>query len=217
MPSGPSARCRKAVQLQPDLAEAWAELAALHAARGDLQACDAAYANFTRLAPPERHLAEAAAALAARRLPAAEALLRARLARSPRDVGALRLLAEVAAEREDYVEAERLLGECLRLAPGYSDARLDLARVLHSQQKAAPILPLVERLLALEPDSFRYRTLQASALQPAGTERPRAADPRAAAHGVPGQRAAVAVLRTLAAHRRAARAKPSPPIARARN
>ena len=152
----------RALQLQPDLAEAWAELAALHAARGDLRACDAAYANFTRLAPPERHLAEAAAALAARRLPTAEALLRERLTKAPRDVGALRLLAAVAAEREDYVEAERLLGECLALAPGYSEARLDLARVLHSQQKAAPMLPLLERLLALEPHSFRYRTLQAS-------------------------------------------------------
>ena len=117
----------------------------------------------TRLAPPERHLAEAAAALAARRLPAAEALLRERLARAPQDVGALRLLAEVAAEREDYVEAERLLGECLTLAPGLQRRALDLARVLHSQQKAAPMLPLLERLLALEPDSFRFRTLQASA------------------------------------------------------
>ena len=153
----------KAVQLQPDLAEAWGELAALHAARGDLKACDAAYANFARLAPPERHLAEAAAALAARRWATAEARLRERLARAPRDVGALRLLAEVEAEREDYVEAERLLGECLTLAPGYSDARFDLARLLHSQQKAAPMLPLLERLLALEPDNFRFRTLQASA------------------------------------------------------
>ena len=153
----------KALQLQPDLAEAWGELAALHATRGDMKACDAAYANFARLTPPERHLAEAAAALAARRWATAEARLRERLARAPRDVGALRLLAEVAAEREDYVEAERLLGECLTLAPGYSDARFDLARLLHSQQKAAPMLPLLERLLALEPDSFRFRTLQASA------------------------------------------------------
>ena len=153
----------RAVQLRPDLAEAWGELAALHAARGNTKACDAAYANFTRLAPPERRLAEAAAALAARRLPAAEERLRERLTRAPRDVGALRLLAEVAAQREDYVEAERLLGECLTLAPGYSEARLDLARVLHSQQKAAPMLPLLERLLVLEPDSFRFRTLQASA------------------------------------------------------
>ena len=35
----------------------------------------------------------------------------------------MRLLAEAAAEREDYVAAERLLDECLRLAPGYSGAR----------------------------------------------------------------------------------------------
>ncbi|HEX4388161.1 MAG TPA: sulfotransferase [Steroidobacteraceae bacterium] len=153
----------EAIRLQPDLAEAWAELAALYAARGDPKACDEAYANFARLAPPERHLAEAAAALAARRLTSAESRLRERLARAPRDVGAMRLLAEVAAEREDYVEAERLLGECLTLAPGYGVARLSLARILHSQQKAAPMLPLLERLLALEPDNFKFRTLQASA------------------------------------------------------
>jgi tetratricopeptide (TPR) repeat protein len=153
----------RAVQLQPDLAEGWAELASLHAARGDTRACDGAYASFTRLAPPERHLAEAAAALANHRLARADALLRERLARAPEDVGAMRMLAEVAGEREDYVEAERLLGECLRLAPGYARARYALARILHSQQKAAPMLPLLERLLMLEPDNFQYRTLQASA------------------------------------------------------
>ena len=153
----------QAVRLQPDLAEAWGELADLYAARGDTKACDAAYASFTRLADPERHLSEAAAALANRRLPTADALLRKRLTQAPQDAGAMRMLAEVTAEREDYVQAERLLGECLKLAPGYSRARFDLARILHSQQKAAPMLPLLERLLALEPADFRYRTMQASA------------------------------------------------------
>jgi tetratricopeptide (TPR) repeat protein len=153
----------QAVRLQPDLAEAWGELATLYAARGDTKACDAAYASFTRLADPERHLAEAASALANRRLPTADALLRKRLTQAPQDAGAMRMLAEVAAEREDYVQAERLLGECLKLAPGYSRARYDLACILHSQQKAAPILPLLERLLVLEPTNFRYRTMQASA------------------------------------------------------
>ena len=153
----------KAVQLQPDLADAWAELAALHAARGDLKACDLAYARYARLSPPDRHLSEVTAALAAWRWSSAEARLREQLARAPHDVGALRLLAEVEGQRENYVEAERLLGECLALAPGYGDARFDLAVILHSQQKAAPMLPLLERLLALEPDNFRFRTLQASA------------------------------------------------------
>ena len=153
----------RAVELEPNLAEAWRELAALYAARGDTRACDVAYAQFTRLAPSDRHLAEAGIALANRRLGTAESLVRSRLAQAPQDVAAMRMLAEIAAEREDYIEAERLLGECLKLAPGYSRARFDLARILHSQQKPDPILPLLERLLVLEPDNLRYLTLQASA------------------------------------------------------
>ncbi len=157
------AALQRAVELAPDLAPAWAELAALYAARGDTGACDQAYARFTRLAPPEQHLGEALRALANHRPAAAEALLRARLARAPQDTAALRLLAGIAAEREDYVEAEALLGQCLRLTPGYSHARFDLARILHSQQKAEPMLPLLERLLALEPQNLHYRTLLADA------------------------------------------------------
>lgn len=153
----------RAVELEPNLPEAWRELAALHAARGDPAACDAAYARFTRLAPLEQHLGEAGIALANDRPATAEALLRRQLAQAPQDVAALRMLAVIAAEREDYIEAERLLGECLRLAPGYSEARFELARILNNQQKAAPMLPLLERLLALEPGSLRYRTLQAAA------------------------------------------------------
>jgi tetratricopeptide (TPR) repeat protein len=152
-----------AVELEPNLAEAWRELATLYAASGDSRAGDAAYARFTRLADPERHLAEAGAMLANRRLAAAESMLRRRVELEPQDVCAMRMLAEVVAEREDYVEAERLLGEALRLAPGFSRARFELARILHSQQKAYPMLPLLERLLLLEPDNIRFRSLQASA------------------------------------------------------
>ncbi len=153
----------RAVALEPNLAEAWRELSMLHAAEGDTLACDAAYARYTRLGLPEQHLGEAAHALANQRHAAAEELLLRRLADAPEDVAAMRLLAEAVAEREDYVEAERLLGECLRLAPGYSGARHDLARTLHNQQKAAPMLPVLERLLAHQPRDLYYRSLQASA------------------------------------------------------
>jgi tetratricopeptide (TPR) repeat protein len=153
----------RAVELQPNLAEAWRELAVLHAANGDTLACDAAYARFTQLASPEQHLAEAHVALANHRLDAAAALLRRQLTRDSQDAAALRMLAEIAAQREDYVEAERLYALCLKIAPGYSRARFDLARTLHMQQKAHPMLPLLERLLSLEPDNLQYRSLQASA------------------------------------------------------
>ena len=49
----------RAVELAPDLAEAWRELSLLHAARGDTVACDAAYARFSRLAPEGARLGEA--------------------------------------------------------------------------------------------------------------------------------------------------------------
>jgi tetratricopeptide (TPR) repeat protein len=158
------AALERAVALQPDLAEAWRELAGLHAVRGDTLACDRAFARFASLVPEEQHLAEAATALGQRRLGAAEAALRRRLERAPGDVAALRMLAEIETQRERYGEAERLLGECLRLVPGFARARFDLAVVYYSQQKAAPMLPLVERLLALDPRDFAYRSLEASAL-----------------------------------------------------
>ncbi|HUO96659.1 MAG TPA: sulfotransferase [Steroidobacteraceae bacterium] len=154
----------RAVALQPDLADAWRELSALHALRGEDHACDAAWARYAKLTAVDRHLAEAEAALGTGRLAVAEALLQRQLASQPQDVAALRMLAEIASRREEFGEAERLLKECLRLAPGYAQARFELAVALHSQQKPAPILPLVDRLLAQEPNSFAYRCLRASAL-----------------------------------------------------
>ena len=153
----------RAVQLASDLAEAWRELSAVHAAMGDATACDVAYANYVRLASPEGRLYEAGAALTNSRLDVAESLLIQHLQKEPHDVAGMRMLARVAVKREDYVEAERLLGECLRLAPGDSQARFDLALTFFAQQKAHPMLPLLERLLVLEPDNLQYISLQANA------------------------------------------------------
>jgi tetratricopeptide (TPR) repeat protein len=153
----------QAIEVAPELAEAWRELSLLRAARGDARGCDAAYAHFETLSPQEARHPEAAAALAAERLEAGKAMLEHALAHSPHDVVALRLLAGTAAARADYVEAERLLEECLRLAPGYSRARLDLVRVLHQREKAEQMLPLLERLLLSGPGSLHCRVLQAVA------------------------------------------------------
>ena len=153
----------RALQLEPDLAQGWRELSLVYALLNEPAECDRAYARFASLAPEENHLHEAQAALAQERLDYADALIRRVLAAQPQDVGALRLAAEVAAARDDYRQAERLLGECLQLAPGNARARLELVRVLHTQQKAAAMLPLLERLLVQEPASLQCRTLEASA------------------------------------------------------
>jgi predicted Zn-dependent protease len=154
---------QESVRLAPDLAEGWRELSLLQAARNAPTECDAAYARFEKLVPEERQLLEASAAVANERYAAAEMLLQRALARSPRDVIALRLQARVATARDDYPQAERLLQECLRIAPGYSRARLDLVGVFHLQLMGEPMLPLLERLRASEPDKLIYRSLTATA------------------------------------------------------
>jgi predicted Zn-dependent protease len=163
---------QQAVQVSPDLAEGWRELSLAHAARDETAECDLAYARFEQLVPEEGRLAEISAAVANERFEAAEALLQRTLAHSPQDVAALRLRARIAATREDYFEAERLLHECLRLAPGYSRARIELVGVLHQQLMGEPMLPLLERLLAGEPGNVRYRSLKASAYTLLGNIQP---------------------------------------------
>ncbi len=162
---------QEATRRQPDLASAWRELSRLHAAKGDWRRCDKAYGQFAQLLPPEAALQESAQAIGLRRFAYAEALLRKHLQNLPDDVEALRQLAHVFNEREDYPETERLLGECLRLEPGFSHARFDLANTLQQQQKPAPALPLIERLLELDPINFEFRSLLASTLRILGDTR----------------------------------------------
>ena len=164
----------RATELEPDLAEAWRERSLLHAARAETRECDRAYARYAALVQEDAHLAEAGAALAVERYAAAEALLQAVLARNPRDVTALRMRARVARAREDYALAEQLLEQCLRLAPGNSAARFELVELLSLEQKGAPMLPLLERLLSFDPQNFSYRTMQAHAHNLIG-DNPRAA------------------------------------------
>ena len=74
------------------------------------------------------------------------------------------MLAAAVARREGYAVAELLLQQCLELAPGYSAARYDLARLLLTQQKPTLLPPLIDRLLLLDSQNVAYRDLQATYL-----------------------------------------------------
>jgi len=156
---------QRAVTLDGRLADAWRELAAqLHAA-GDTREGDRAYGRYTHLSPDPPELSDAIVALSGDRVQAAETLLRQRLRQAPRDVVALRLLADAARRREDDVEAERRLNECLALAPGFAAARYDLARLLNDQQRIEEMLPHIERLLACDPGNIDCLNLKAQGLR----------------------------------------------------
>jgi predicted Zn-dependent protease len=156
---------RRAVALDAGLADAWRDLAAELFASGAAPEGDAAYAHYERLARDPPELADARVALADNRLEAAEAMLQERLQQVPHDVVALRMLAHIATRRDDEAEAERRLTECLKLAPGFAGVRYDLAQLLDAQQRTSEVLPLAERLLALEPRNVDYLSLKAQALR----------------------------------------------------
>ncbi len=163
-----SAALRLAVELDPALAEAWRELAALRFLEGDTGGGDAAYLCYSRLASNPPELGDAHAALAANRLELAQALVSARLRESPQDAAALWLLAEVQARRGDRMQTETVLRQCLAAAPGHAAARHELARLLYAQQRVSEALPLIERLLATDPHNVEYLTLKAQAIRLVG-------------------------------------------------
>jgi len=158
------AALKRAVDLNPNLPDAWRALGDHLVAIGDPEGADAAYARHLKAATKDPRLLAAAAALVENRVPHAEALLRAHLKLHPTDVAALRMLAEVAGRLRRYADAERILATCLALAPSFDGARHNYATVLNRQGKAAAALPQVEQLLAREPRNPGFRNLKAAIL-----------------------------------------------------
>ena len=158
------AALRRAVQLKPDLPDAWRLLADLLDGLDDTAGADQARARFIKSANKDPRLMAAAVALVENKLSHAEALLRAHLQQHETDVAALRMLAEVAARLRRYMDAELLLERCLELAPSFDEARHNHAVALFRQGKAAPALLQMERLLAKQPRNPGYRNLKAAIL-----------------------------------------------------
>ncbi|MDP9008459.1 MAG: sulfotransferase [Pseudomonadota bacterium] len=155
---------QRAVELKPDMVDAWRALGDELTIGGDGAGADAAYAQSIRASTRDPRLLTAAAALCENQIPQAEALLRAHLKKYPTDVAALRMLAEVAARLGRYQDAEVLLARCLELAPSFIAARHHHAIVLHRQNKPAEALREVNELLAKDPRNPGYNNLKAAIL-----------------------------------------------------
>ncbi len=159
---------RRAVELKPDMPDAWRALGDALTVSGDLSGADAAYANHIKASTNDPRLLAAASALVDNRIPEAETLLRAHLKQYPTDAAAIRMLAEVAARLGRYADAETLLTRCLELAPSFIGARHNYAIVLHRLNKPAASLQQIEQLLQAEPGNTGFRNLKAVVLAKVG-------------------------------------------------
>jgi tetratricopeptide (TPR) repeat protein len=162
------ASLRRAVALQPDMADAWRALGDQLMNTGDAAGADAAYAQHIKASTRDPRLLAPAAALCANEIPHAEALLRAHLKQFPTDVAAIRMFAEVAARLRRFEDAEKLLLRCLELAPSFAAARHNYAMVLFRQNRPLEAMRETEILLSSEPHNPGYRNLQAAVLAKLG-------------------------------------------------
>lgn len=157
------AAMRQAIRLKTDFAEAWLALAHLLTAAGD-EGADEAYAGYIPHALQNPRLYRAKCALDEGRERDAEGPLRQQLAGHPRDVVALRLLAQVALRARRPDEATELLERCLDLAPGYREAREDYAMLLARRARPVEALHELDRLLEQAPDDPALLTRKAATL-----------------------------------------------------
>ena len=155
----------RAVALNSGLAEAWRELSAQRLAIGETASADTAYTRYRRLASDPADLADAYAAFDQNRLEAAEFLAHRRLREGTNEVAAFTLLAAIALRRGDDLAEEAALNQVLLRAPCDATAREQRVRLLIRQGRAIEALPLIERLLASEPDNSDFLMLKVGALQ----------------------------------------------------
>ncbi len=155
---------RRALQLKPDSSDGWQLLAEHLDMIGDADGADRARAAHIKAATKDPRLMDAAAALVENNLPVAEVRLRTHLQSHPKDVAALRMLAEIAARLRRYADAQDLLETCLELAPNFDAARINYAVVLNRLGKPAEALPQIERILTKDPRNPSHRSLRAAIL-----------------------------------------------------
>jgi tetratricopeptide (TPR) repeat protein len=155
----------RAVALDSGLAEAWRELSAQRLAVGETASADSAYSRYRRLASDPPDLADAYAAFDQNRLEAAEFAARRRLQEGTNEVAVFTLLAAIALRRGDDLAEEVSLNQILQRAPCDGTAREQLVRLMIRQGRTVEALPLIERLLAAEPDNNDFLMLKVGALQ----------------------------------------------------
>jgi len=155
---------RRATAADPDNPDGWRALGDQLILKGDGAGADAAYARQIRASVNDPALRDAAIALVDNQLAVVERILKPHLKAHPTDVAAIRMLAELAGRLNRYGDAEKLLTRAVELAPGFAQARFNLATVYYRQNRAIEAIEQLDRLLDDEPDNPSYRNLKAAAL-----------------------------------------------------
>jgi tetratricopeptide (TPR) repeat protein len=144
---------RQAIALDPKLQSAQLALVHALAEAGQAGEADAAMQAFLRADPARELLARAAECHRDGKLEEAEGFYRQILARDPKHVEALRLLALIAMQSEHYGQAEQLLKRAVEVAPDFLAGWVDLSRAQLERLDLAAASASIGRAALLNPRS----------------------------------------------------------------
>jgi len=153
----------RAVTLNPGLLSSWIALAALYRASGKLDGVSLCEEQIKELRELPSELLAAKSMLHEGDVLTAEKICRAHLQQHPKHIGAMRLLAKIAADLGILDQALFLLQSAIEFDPACRAARFEYAQMLHRRQQFALALEHAEILLAHSPDNPAYQLVQANA------------------------------------------------------
>jgi tetratricopeptide (TPR) repeat protein len=145
-----------AVNLNHALAASWKALQTLFRITNQAQSAANADSHVAKLAELPPQIVSATGMLEEGELLPAEKIVREYLLKHGNDVEAMRLLAKIGLELNVLDDAELLLENVLLLAPDYTAARYDYARVLLERHKHALARAELDKLLQMEPGNRAY-------------------------------------------------------------
>ena len=157
----------KAIRLDPSMANAYFNLGKALAATGKGKEADQAYEKAFELSPERKAMALAAKAHKEGRLDEAEKGYRQVLQSNPKNVDALRFLAQVASSRSHFDDAERFLKRAIKLAPDFLLALLDLGDIYKNQNRYHEAVACFEKAIEIAPNRPKPYLQLASTLAPA--------------------------------------------------
>jgi tetratricopeptide (TPR) repeat protein len=158
----------RATELDPRQPSAFFGLSTALDRSGRQREAEVARSRFLELSPGGRQLAEAARLRLDGEWARAERICGEILAREPRNIHALRLVAKIAADRQRDGAAEGLLRRIMSLAPEFLPAYTDLAHLFIARSRLVEAAGMFEQAVAIRPDDAGLQLALADTLSVVG-------------------------------------------------
>ncbi len=159
---------QRTLKLDPKRQRARLKLGQVFMYMGRVEEAEELKGDFMKLSQDNQDIAEAAKLEKEDKSAEAEKLYRKILVRHPDNVSAMRLWAGLGIQQKRYADAEVLLQQAVKVAPGFGRAWADLVTAQYEQDKFEEAIKSAKRLIKLDPRVANGHLLLASAYTSAG-------------------------------------------------